>query len=162
MALYDKKLYLMQLISQEQCIMWSSFMVHVSKDKISRHFLYFFQILIFRVISGVKGWKMAQNEKKTILRKHTLYDRDFWYTRVKWWHFQMLFLTPNLRNCTSCVKWWYLQQFFSLLQNSIFLGFYGRCKREENYPYLPVSVCHTLYLRNCRSYHQDFWYVDVK
>ena len=25
------------------------------------------------------------------IRKHTSYDRDFWYTYVKWWHLQMLF-----------------------------------------------------------------------
>ena len=146
MALYDKKLYLTQLKSQEPYIMWSSFMVHVSKDKIFRHFLYFFQILIFRVISGVKGWKMAQNKKKTILRKHTVYDCDFWYTRVKWWHLQMLFLTPNLRNCTSCVKWWYLQQFFSLLQNSFFfVGFTGGVKEKKmTHTYQFQSV--TLYI----------------
>ena len=26
------------------------------------------------------------------LRKHTSYDRDFWYTKIKWWHFQIPFL----------------------------------------------------------------------
>ena len=24
-----------------------------------------------------------------------------------------------------------------------------------------ISVCHALYLRNCRSYHQDFWFTGV-
>ena len=25
------------------------------------------------------------------LRKHTSYDREFWYTKIKWWHFQIPF-----------------------------------------------------------------------
>ena len=44
---------------------------HVLKNNISRHFLHFFQILIFRVNSGVKGQKMAQNDKKICL-SHSL------------------------------------------------------------------------------------------
>ena len=38
----------------------------VKKDNISRCFSHFFQVLIFRVNSGVKGQKMAQNDKKTL------------------------------------------------------------------------------------------------
>ena len=43
---------------------------------------------------GLKGQKMAQNDKKILtpyLRNCTSHDCGFWYT---------------------CVKWWYLQQFF--------------------------------------------------
>ena len=36
-----------------------------------------------------------------------------------------------------------------------FLGFLGG-KRAKNDLKLPISVCFALYLRNCRSYHQDF------
>ena len=38
----------------------------------------------------------------------------------------------------------------------------GRGKSAKNDLKLPVSVCHALYLRNCRSYHQEFWYAGVK
>ena len=38
----------------------------------------------------------------------------------------------------------------------------GRSKRTKNDPELPISVCYTLYLKNCRSYNQYFWYTDVK
>ena len=68
------------------------------------------------------------------LRNHTSYDCDFWNT---------------------CVQWWILQQIFSFLK-SWFLGFIGG-KRAENDLKLPISVCFALNLRNCRSYHQDFY-----
>ena len=60
-------------------------------------FVHLFQIFIFGVNSGVKGQKIAQNDKKlclsySISRKHTSYDCGFWFTFVKWWHLQMLFL----------------------------------------------------------------------
>ena len=67
------------------------------------------------------------------LRKRTSYDCDFWYT---------------------CVKWWYLQQIFSFFKILIFAVLGG--KRAKNDLKLPISVCFALYLRNCRSYHQDF------
>ena len=52
------------------------------------HFLYFLQILIFRVNKEVKGQKMAQNDKIYVchtpyLREHISYDGAFWYTCVK-------------------------------------------------------------------------------
>ena len=67
-------------------------------------FLHFFEILIFRVISGAKEQKM--NDKKfcltPYLRKYTSFNCVFWHT---------------------CVKWWYLPQFFSFFQKFDFLGF---------------------------------------
>ena len=75
----DKKLWLSHLISQEAYIIWSSFLVHMCKRIISQAcFVHFFQILIFRVNSGVKGktWpKMTQNYgyHTPYLRKHTSY-----------------------------------------------------------------------------------------
>ena len=81
-------------------------------------FFIFFKILIFRIIKGgmgcgevgVKGQKMAQNDKKICpyLRNHTSYDCDFW--------------------CT-CVKW-YFQQIFSFFKISSFEVFRGiKCKK---------------------------------
>ena len=69
------------------------YVTHVSKDNISRLFLHFFQILIFRVNIEVKGQKMAQNDLKSCLShsvsplylwNHTSYGFGFWYTCVKW------------------------------------------------------------------------------
>ena len=105
-----------------------------------------FEILIFWVVRGeCKKWpKMSKHSVWLIpyLRNHTSFDYDFWYT---------------------CVKWWYLQElfFFFFSQNFDFSAFEGG-KRAKNGPKLPVSVCNALYLRNCRSYHQDFWYTGVK
>ena len=111
-------------ISQELYIIWSSFVIHKNKMISSNIFFIFpkfwffgllggskvFQILIFRVNPGARGQKMSQNDKKLCLshpyiRKHTSYDRDFWYTCVKWWHIQIL---------------------FSFFQNFQFVGYYGR------------------------------------
>ena len=139
----DKKLCPLCLISQEPYIIWSAFMVHLCK-------MMFFKILIFWVVrgrgwGGEEGWRAKNGPKwqknsvciTPYLRNHTLYDCGFWHT---------------------CVKWWYLQQLFSFFQNFVFFfGFLGS-KRAKNYPNLPNSVCQALYLRNCRSYHQDFWY----
>ena len=43
--------------------------------------------------------------------------------------------------------------FFLFYENSDFSEFFG--KRAKNDPKLPISVHQTLYLMNCRSYHQD-------
>ena len=129
----DKKA-LLCLISQEPYIIWSSFMVHVWRKIISLCLLlHFSEILFFGVSSGVKGQKMAQNDKKIVcrtpyLRKHTSYDCDFWY---------------------PFEKRWYLQMLFSFFQNVDFLGCSG-AKRAKNDQFI------SLYLKNCRSYHQDF------
>ena len=91
-------------------------------------------------------------------------------------------LTPYLRNCTSddcgfwytCVKWWYLQHFvfsffifyfiyFFIFSKFWFFGFLGgRVKGQKIDPWLPISVCHTLDVKNCRSYHEEFWYTSIK
>ena len=55
-------------------------------------FFHFFKILIFWVVSGVKGQIiMSHNDRKLIcrapyIRNHTSYQ--LWYTSVKWWHLQ--------------------------------------------------------------------------
>ena len=114
-------------------------MVNICKIIISSSvFFHFFKILIFWVHSPLKGQKWSIMTKDSVcrtpyLRNHTSYDCDFWY---------------------ACVKWWYLQQIFSFLK-SWFWGFLGG-KRAKSDLKLPISVCCTLYLRNCRSYHQDF------
>ena len=64
----DKTFCLSCSISQELCIIWFSFMVHVCKMIISPGFLFhFFKILIFWVVMEVKGQKMVKNDKKICL-----------------------------------------------------------------------------------------------
>ena len=61
----DKTFCLPCSISQEPCIIWLSFVVHMCKMMISPgvFFFHFLKILIFLVVSGVKGQKMALNDK---------------------------------------------------------------------------------------------------
>ena len=63
-----KKLSLSHLISQEPYIIWSSFSVHMCKRIIFPGvFLWFFQVVFFRLVIGVKGQKMSQNDKNLCL-----------------------------------------------------------------------------------------------
>ena len=39
------------------------FGTHMQNDDVLKSFFYFFKILIFRAVRGVKGQKIAQNEK---------------------------------------------------------------------------------------------------
>ena len=61
MAQKDKKFSLLHSISQELYIIWLSFWVHIFKMVISPC------ILIFEVVRGLKGQKMAQNDQKFYL-----------------------------------------------------------------------------------------------
>ena len=65
MALNDKKFCLSCFISQEPYIIWLSFIVHLNKMIISRHFFHFFQILILQVVRAGKrttnSWKWQKN-----------------------------------------------------------------------------------------------------
>ena len=63
----DKKLCLSCSISQEPCIIWLLFMVQMCKIIISPGVFFNFKILIFWVVRGLKGQKMAQNDKKFCL-----------------------------------------------------------------------------------------------
>ena len=53
-----------------------------------------------------------------------------------------------------------ISQFFKIVFFFFWLGLGG--KSAKNVLKLPISVCHALYLRKCRSYHGDFWYTGVK
>ena len=102
----------------------------------------FFSILKFWFSGFSGGWKGKKWPKMTknsvcvtlYLRNCTSYDCDFWYTLV---------------------KWWYLQQISSFFKVLIFWSFYGGKKAKCDLK-LPISVCFALYIRNCRSCHQDF------
>ena len=62
-----QKLCLSCFVSQEPYIVWSSFMVHMCNRINLQGFFYFFLVFIFGVNSGVKGQKIAQNDKKLCL-----------------------------------------------------------------------------------------------
>ena len=105
-----KKVCLSHFISQERYIIWLSFMVLMCKMIIFLDVVFFFlKILIFWVVRGVKGQKMAHNEKKFCLVSLCI-------TGTK----------PQICFWCTCLKWQYLEQFFfSLFQNWIFLVFKG-------------------------------------
>ena len=53
-----------------------------------------------------------------------------------------------------------ISQFFKIV--FFFFGGGGLVgKSAKNVLKLPISVCHALYLKKCRSYHGDFWYTGV-
>ena len=89
-------------ISQEKCSIWWWFLVHFCKMMISSGVFIFFFFFNFDFLGccGVKGQKMAQNDKKlcqtSYLRNHTSYDCHLWYTYVKWFFIFSKFLFSRL------------------------------------------------------------------
>ena len=92
-------------VSQEEYSIWSSFLVHLCKMMISLSiFFHFFKILIFGIVSGLKGQKipkMPQNSvsRASYRRNHLLYDCHLWYTSVNdditrhFFHFFKIFIS---------------------------------------------------------------------
>ena len=66
-------------------------------------FFHFFIILIFWVISWVKGQKLVQSDKKfwcaPHLRNHTSRSRHLWCTSVTWWYRQVCFFNSSFPGC---------------------------------------------------------------
>ena len=174
----DKKFCLLHFISQEPYIIWLSFMVHICKMIIFSSVLFIFsKILIFWILKGLKGQKMVQNDKRFCLL-HAISQEPYiiWLSfiveickiiipPVVFLNFKILifWVVRGLKgNCTSgtvhhmivCKMMIFPANFF-IFQNFDFWGFYGG-KRAKDDLKLPISVCFALYLRNCRSYHQDF------
>ena len=110
-------------------------------------FSFFFKIWIFRVIRWVKGQKNDPKRQKIITV--ALYISE---TYIIWFWF----LLHMCRMMISAAFFFFLH-FFKIL---IFLVFRGA--KGQKRPKLPISVCHALYLRNCISYHWDFWFTGVK
>ena len=94
-------------------------------------FVIFFQILIFRVVSGVKGQKLAQNDKNFCL-SHSISQEAY----IIWsW-----FLVHMCKMMTSPYA-------FFIFQNFDFVG----CKRAKNVSKWQKMICLTPYLRNHTS-----------
>ena len=83
---------------------------------------------------------MAQNYKKSCL-SHSISQEP--YIIWLWFLVHMCRMMISPANC------------FIFFFKSWFLGFLGG-QRAKNDLQLLISVCFALYLRNCRSYHQDF------
>ena len=104
----DKKFCLLDSISQEQYIIWLSFMVQMCKMMMSQGVFSFFQNFDFLGYYGSKRekkWsKMTKNSIfcAPYLRNHTSCDWQLWYAFVKW------LISPGI--------------FFSFFQNLDFLG----------------------------------------
>ena len=136
MAQNNKKPCPSCLISQEPYIIRSSFMIHFCKRIIS---------LVLHFFSNFNFWpKMIKNYVvcTPYLRKHTLYDCDFWYTCKmittsdaffifsKFWFSRLLSkrtkksacLTPYLRNRTSWL-WFLIHLCKMMISPAIFFTF---------------------------------------
>ena len=79
------------LVSQEQCSIWSQFLLYLCKMMISPGVFLIFQNFDFSGLQGVKGQKWSKMAKNSVcrtryLRNHTLYDCHLWYTCVKWYY----------------------------------------------------------------------------
>ena len=58
-------------VSYKPYIIWFSFMVHICKVIVSPSIFFdFFKILIFQVVSGLEGQKVAQNDKNVSIAPH--------------------------------------------------------------------------------------------
>ena len=113
---------------------------------------YFSKILIFLVVRRVKGQKVAQNDKNSVLCtlylwNHTSCGLDLW---------------------CKCVKGQYLQVLFTFFPNFNFLvQWWGkRAKNGLKWQFLLLSCCKKKclipYIRSCSSYDFGFWYKCVK
>ena len=105
----DKKFCSSHFISQEPYIIWLSFRVHICKMIISSGVFFNFKILIFRVVRGLKGQKMAQNDKKFCL-SHSV-SQELYITGL-WFLVNMCKMMISPAN-------------FFVFQNFDFWGFYG-------------------------------------
>ena len=78
----NKKLCLLCSISQEPYVIWLSFIVQMCKMIISPSLFFNFKVLLFQVFWGLKGHKMAQNDKNLSVALYisgTIYHMIFIY-----------------------------------------------------------------------------------
>ena len=128
-------------ISDESQIMQLSFMIHMCKMIISPVFIFcFFKISIYVV---VREGKVVQNDKKLCL-SHSISQEPY----IIWSSYNHTYNHTSLG-------------IFLYFQNIDFRVFRG-VKWQKIFQNDKNSICHALYLRNCSSYHQDFWYTGVK
>ena len=147
-----KKLSLLHSISQEAYIIWSWFLVHICKMMKSPGAFSFFSTFWFsRLLGGGEGGGGSKREKNGPKWQKILFVSLPISGIV--YHMIMTFGTYEQNDDIS-------SNFF-IFSKFKFCGFLGG-KRAKTDPKLQISVHHPLYLRNCRSYHQDYWYTGVK
>ena len=103
----DKKCCLSRSISAEPYIIWLLFMVHIYKMIMSPGSFYFFKILIFRVVRGVKGQKKSPEWQKILSVTHSISQEPY-----------IIWLSFMVNMCKVIIS----AGGFSFFQNFDFLG----------------------------------------
>ena len=112
-------------------------------------FFYFFQILIFQVVSQVKSEKLTQNDKKFCLSCSMSQEPYIiWSSLV-------------IRKCKMIISLGFSFIFFFFFFNFDFLGCWGG-ERAKNGLKWQKTVRFALHLRNYASCDRDFWYTYAK
>ena len=108
-------------------------------------FFIFSKFWFLRVL-GVKRAKLFPKITKKCVSHSVSQEPQFWWL---WFAVQLckIMITPA--------------GFFFMFSKAWFFCFFMGGRRAKNDTLLPISVCHTLYIKNCRSYW-DFWYTSVK
>ena len=138
-----KKFCLLCSISQESYIKWYSFVLHNCKMIVSMSVFHFSKFWFFWVVRRVKKQKIVQNDQNLSTVP---------YISGTTHHMILIFGTHK-----RIISPGFFSHFFQILIVGVNSG-----KRAKNDPWLPISSCPTLYLKNCRSYRQDFCYTGVK
>ena len=131
-----------------------SFVVHKCKMIISLLFFHFFKILVFRVV--------RVNGKRRMCKRRVLYWGKWARNGLKWQNVMSvpLHISGGVRYMIVTFGTNICSNFFHFFKILIFPVFKGDVKGQKM-TQLPISFCHTQYLRNRRSYYQDFWYTGV-
>ena len=119
------------------CIKWQYLQV----------FFHSLKILIFQVVRGLKGQKMAQNGKNFCLLR-SIFQEPYivWLSNVNVSNvIVQMYKMINLQVFFSDLKFW-----FSRLSGG------WKCKKRPKMT--KISVCRTLYIKNYISYDLHLWY----
>ena len=117
-----------------------------------------FKILIFQVVRGAERTKNGPKWQKVLSLapyiSGTIYHMIFIYGTLSLCisgtvHHVIVIFGTHVYNDNISRKFFHFSKFW-------FWGFLGWGKMAKNDLKLQISVYFALYLRNCRSYHQDF------
>ena len=122
---------------------------HVSNDSISMHFLHFYKILTFLVVTGVKGQKKAQNNIK-FCPLHSISQEPC----IKW----LSFMVHIYKMIISSGVFFFFFFWFKIL----IFWLHRWVKGQKQSRMIKNSVCRTLFLRNHTSYDCHLWCKCIK
>ena len=138
----DKKFCLLHLMFQEPHIICSWFMVHMCKRIISSGI--FFIVSNFWFLGSLGGKRARNGPKWQKILSVSLHISGTI-------HHMVVICGTQVQNDDIFSNFFH---FFKILIFGVFRGGEGGGgKTAKNDLELPISVCHVLYLRNCRSYH---------